>query len=253
MDKNLNYFHFLILINLLSRGAKEFYVEVTSSQISKVIERSQQTASKVLIELEKYNLIERIKNNKIFKVKVTPQGFQVITELQEMIKTATDNSKRKSAVFKGRIVTGMGEGSYYMSLKGYRKQFKDKLGYEPFPGTLNVKLDDKIYMDTKREIINYPSIYINGFKDENRTFGWVKCYPAILFPEATKYKKDLKKDPYKIDSKKVEINSSILLLERTHHDNSLIEVISPVCIKDTANLKNGDTVTIKLKESDQIS
>ena len=108
-------------------------------------------------------------------------------------------------------------------------------------------------MDTKREIINYPSIYINGFRDENRTFGWVKCYPAILFPETMKNKKDLKNNPCNTDSKKVEINSSILLLERTHHDNSLIEVISPVCIKDTANLKNGDTVTIKLKESDQIS
>ena len=253
MDKNLNYFHFLILINLLSLGARETYVEVTSSQVSKVIERSQQTASKVLIELEKHNLIERIKNNKIFKVKVTPEGFEAVKELQEMIKTATDNSKRKSAIFQGRIVTGMGEGSYYMSLKGYKKQFKDKLGYEPFPGTLNVKLDDKIYRDTKREIINHPAIYIHGFKDENRTFGWVKCYPSILFPEAAKNRIDLKNDPYTTDSRKVEIDSSILLLERTHHDDRLIEVISPVCIKDTANLKNGDTVTIKLKESNQIS
>ena len=75
MDKNLNYFHFLILINLLSLGARETYVEVTSSQVSKVIEKYQQTPSKVLIELEKHNLIERIKNNKIFKVKVTPEGF----------------------------------------------------------------------------------------------------------------------------------------------------------------------------------
>ncbi|MBA3751119.1 MAG: DUF120 domain-containing protein, partial [Nitrosopumilus sp.] len=36
----------------------------------------------------------------------------------------------------------------------------------------------------------------------------------------------------------------------THHYNSLIEIISPVCIKDTANLKNGDFVTIVLKELD---
>ena len=253
MGKDLNHFHFLILINLLSLGAKEIYVEVTSSQMSKVIDRSQQTASKVLIELEKYNLIERIKNNKVFKVKVTPEGFEVINELQEMIRSATDNSERKSSIFQGRIVTGMGEGSYYMSLKGYTKQFKDKLGYEPFPGTLNVRLDDKIYRDTRREIINYPSIYIHGFRDENRTFGWVKCYPAILFPEAVKNKNDSKNDHYNTHSKKVEIESSILLLERTHHDNSLIEVISPVCIKHTGNLKNGDTVTIKLKELDQIS
>ena len=53
----------------------------------------------------------------------------------------------------------MGEGSYYMSLKGYKKQFKEKLGYEPFPGTLNLKLEDKIYMDKKKEMIKL-SIYI---------------------------------------------------------------------------------------------
>ena len=193
-------------------------------------------------------MIERIKNNKVFKVKVTPEGFGAIKEIQEMIKSATDNSEKTSPMFQGRIVTGMGEGSYYMSLKGYTKQFKDKLGYEPFPGTLNVRLDDKIYRDAKREIINYPSIYIHGFTGENRTFGWVKCYPAILFPEAVKNNEDLKNNPYLTDSKKVGIDSSILLLERTHHDNRLIEVISPVCIKDTGNLKNGDTVTIKLKE-----
>lgn len=254
MDKNINYYHFLILIYLLSIGANEIHIEITSGQLSKVIKRSQQTTSKILIELEKDYLIERIKNNKKFKVKVTQEGYEVIKELQELIKSALDKSKRKRAVFKGKIVTGMGEGSYYMSLKGYTKQFKEKLGYEPFPGTLNLKLENKIYMDKKREITNYPSIYIHGFKDENRTFGWVKCYPAILIPEIEKNNIDFKNkhENFK-DIKKIELDSAILLLERTHHDNSLIEVISPVCIKETANLKNGDMVTIELKELDQIS
>jgi riboflavin kinase len=249
MDKNFNYFHFLILIHLLSYGAKDYHIEITSTQISKVIKRSQQTASKILIELEKDNMIERIKNNKKFKIRVTQEGFEVIKELQELAKSAIDNSKRKRAIFKGKIVTGMGEGSYYMSLKGYKIQFKEKLGYEPFPGTLNVKLEDKIYMNTKREIKNYPSLYIHGFKDENRTFGWVKCYPAILIPENEKNYDELKNIHENNEGKrKIEIISSLLLLERTHHDNSLIEIISPVCIKDTADLKNGDIVTIVLKE-----
>ncbi len=238
MEGNLNYFHFLTLAHLLSLGAKETHTEITSGQISKVIQRSQQTASKVLIELEKDNLIERIKNNKKFKIKVTQEGFEVIKELHSMMKTAIDSSRGKRVIFKGKIVTGMGEGSYYMSKKGYKDQFREKLGYEPFPGTLNVKLEEQIYKDTKREITSYPSIYIHGFKDENRTFGWVKCYPTILIPG--------NKENYE----KMEIESSILLLERTHHNNSLVEVISPVCIKETASLKNGDIVTIELKDLD---
>jgi riboflavin kinase, archaea type len=248
MDKNINYFHFLILIHLLTVGAKEIHIEITSGQLSKIIKRSQQTTAKVLIELEKSNLIERIKNNKKFKVKVTHEGYEIIKELQEMIKISLDDSKIKMTIFKGKIVSGMGEGSYYMSLKGYRKQFKEKLGYEPFPGTLNLKLEDKIYMDKKKEITNYPSIYIHGFKDENRTFGWVKCYPAILTLEMEKYNKNLNKDINTKDNKAIKLDSAILLLERTHHDNSLMEIISPYCIKETANLKNGDIVTIELKD-----
>jgi riboflavin kinase len=248
MDKNINYFHFLILIHLLAVGAKEIHVEITSGQLSKIINRSQQTAAKVLIELERSNLIERIKNNKKFKVKVSQEGYEIIKELEEMIKISLDNSKIKMAVFKGKIVSGMGEGSYYMSLKGYRKQFKEKLGYEPFPGTLNLRLEDKIYMDKKREITNYPSIYIHGFKDENRTFGWVKCYPAILTLEKEKLNKNPKsKDINTKENKEIKLDSAILLLERTHHDNSLMEIISPFCIKETAKLKNGDIVTIELK------
>lgn len=236
MDKNKNYFHFLILIHLLSLGAKEIPIEITSMQLSKILGKSQQTASKILIDLEKENLIERIKNNKKFKIKVTEEGRKIIKELQNMIKLALDNSKRRT-IFKGKIVTGMKEGAYYMSLEGYKNQFKEKLGYEPFPGTLNLKLEDKIYRDKKKEIITYSNIYIDGFNDKNRTFGWVKCFPAILTPE----NKTNNRGEY------VQIETAVLLLERTHHDNSLIEVISPVCIKETANLKNGDLVKIELK------
>ncbi len=236
MDRKINYFHLLILINLLTLGAIESYIEITSGQLSKVINKSQQTTSKILIELEKEILIERIKNNKKFKVKVTNQGHELIKELHNMIESALDNSKKR-IIFKGKIVNGMGEGAYYMSLDGYKKQFKEKLGYEPFPGTLNLKLEEKVYMDKKKEMINYPNIYINGFSDKTRSFGWVKCYPAIL-------SSDVKTK----DKKNFQIDSAVLLLERTHHDNSLMEVISPVCIKESANIKNGDNVTIELKD-----
>ena len=39
----------------------------------------------------------------------------------------------------------MGEGAYYMGLKRIYKTIQIKIGYIPFPGTLNVRLDKKIH------------------------------------------------------------------------------------------------------------
>ena len=64
---------------------------------------------------------------------------------------------------------------------------------------------------------------------------------------------NLEKDHRNLNSKEIKIDSAVLLLERTHHDNHLLEVISPLCIKQTANLKNGDIITIELKDLNQVS
>ncbi len=244
---SFNCLHLLILLNLISNGAKDTHVEITSMQISKTIGRSQQTAAKILIDLEKRNYIERIKSNKKFKIKVTSQGHRFVSGLYEQIKTTIENSKKKSISFKGKIVSGSGEGSYYMSLNGYKIQFKQKLGYEPYPGTLNVKLEN-FFVNIKTEIRTLPALHIHGFKDENRTYGWVKCYPSLLFPDGVQEEYIEKENDIKEINTNFGIQSSVILLERTHHDNSLIEIISPFSIKDSAKLKNGDTVTIKIED-----
>lgn len=241
--ENFNFLHFLILVHLLSNGGKNNFLEVTSSQLSRLINRSQQTASKVLIDLERENLIERVKNNKKFGIKLTDEGYQSLKDIYEILKKSMEASADKQIVFKGKIVTGMGEGAYYMSLEGYRKQFYNKLGYKPFPGTLNVKLLDMRYVNSRRDLINHPSIHIDGFRNSDRTFGWVKCYTATITAVA--------KSSYTLNSiphHDNEGNVHVLLLERTHHDNSLIEVIGPHNIKETLKLKDGDNVIIKIRE-----
>ena len=126
--ENFNFFHFLILVHLLSNGGKNNYLEITSGQMSRLINRSQQTASKVLIDLERENLIERVKNNKKFGIKLTDEGYQSLKDIYEILKKSMEDSVHEQILFKGKIVTGMGEGAYYMSLEGYRKQFYYKLG-----------------------------------------------------------------------------------------------------------------------------
>ena len=245
---NFNYFHFLVMIHLLSNGGKDRYLEITSTQISRIINRSQQTASKIIIDLEKENLIERVKNKKKFGMKLTETGFEILQDIYNLLKICMEKSRIKPMLFKGKIVTGMGEGAYYMSLEGYKKQFQNKLGYEPFPGTLNVKIEEKNYLNSRKDLINYPSIFIDGFKNSDRTFGWVRCYPATISQE-TKLCQDMTK------SQTTDISSDVhvLLLERTHHNNNLIEVIGPLNLKESSNLKNGDTIVVMIKESVRIT
>lgn len=192
----------------------------------KKIKRSQQLASKELLDLEFFGCIKRNKKSKKYTIKVTEKGYQQVYDHFLFLKTAVEPFKQ-GIDFEGQIITGMGEGAYYMSLNGYKKQFKEKLGYEPYPGTLNIKLNSMLFVEAKKEMLKYPAIKIEGFSDQSRTFGWVKCYPAYIN-----------------DSRN--INSSILILERTHYDDSIIELIAPFSIKEQFSLKNGDYVKLKV-------
>ena len=43
----------------------------------------------------------------------------------------------------GRVFTGQGEGKKYVSLSWVKHQIKEKLGFDPYPGTLNLRLDEE--------------------------------------------------------------------------------------------------------------
>lgn len=64
------------------------------------------------------------------------------------------------------------------------------------------------------------------FSDGKRTYGWVKCFSAILNNS---------------------INCELIILERTHHDDSVIELISKTCLRKNTKLKDGSKVSIKIE------
>ena len=219
--------HILTIVELLSKGAHYNFVEFTTTDLGKSIGRSQQAASKHLLDLENTGYIERARKGQKFAVRVTDKGYSEIQGLFSSLRTALESAPA-TIDFEGKVASGMGEGSYYMSLEGYRKQFKEKLGYEPYPGTLNVRLSEQIFMNARRELGKQPSIFLNGFSDGTRTYGWVKCYRAVINDGAMD-------------------NAAVLVLERTHYDNSMLEVIAPVSIKQAAGIKNGDKVKVQVQ------
>lgn len=106
-------------------------------------------------------------------------------------------------------------------MEGYKKQINEKLGYFPFPGTLNIEIDEN-EMWKKQHILRMEPIIITGFKDKNRTYGDLFAYKC-----------------------KIEGNECGLIVPiRTHHGPKIIEIISRLDLKKALNKKDGDKVRV---------
>ena len=216
--------HILTLAELLSKGARYNFVQITTSTLGKSIKKSQQAASKHILDLETGGFIERVMTGRHVSVKITQKGYSELVKLHSIL-GSTLGSSPSQLELNGSVISGLGEGAYYMGLNGYTKQFKVKIGYIPFPGTLNVKLNQLQTTQIIQQLDDLASVIIEPFSDGKRTYGGVKCFHAMLN-----------------DSIKCEL----IRLERTHHDISVIELISKSNLRKIANLKTGSKVTVKI-------
>ena len=216
--------HILTLAELLSKGARYNFIQITTSSLGKSIKKSQQAASKHVLELENGGFIERVMTGRHVSVKITQKGYSELVKLHSILGSTLVSSPSQLEL-NGSIISGLGEGAYYMSLNGYTKQFKVKIGYIPFSGTLNIKLNQLQATQVIQQLDELDNVMLEPFSDGKRTYGWVKCFHATLN-----------------DSIKCEL----IRLERTHHDSSVIELISKNSLRKAANLKTGSKVTVKI-------
>jgi len=213
-----------ILIELLSLGAKDSPIKISTIEISKRIGKSQQLASKHILELEKEGYLERFKGDRQYSIKLTEKGLNQLTKLYLVLREVLEAPPSVIEI-EGELFSGLGEGSYYVSLEGYKRQFIDKLGFDPYIGTLNLKLTSSKDRKLKRELEHYSGINIDGFKDEHRTYGSAKCFMAVV--------NDL-------------VEGAVGIFERSHYDDSVLEVISPIKIREKLGLRDGDRVKVKV-------
>ena len=216
--------HILTLAELLSKGARYNFVQITTSSLGKSIKKSQQAASKHILELENGGFIDRVMTGRHLSVKITQKGYSELVKLHSIL-GSTLSSSPSHLELNGSVISGLGEGAYYMALNGYTKQFKAKIGYVPFPGTLNIKLNHLQATQIIQQLDELDNVEIDPFSDGKRTYGWVNCFHAILNNS---------------------IKCELIRLERTHHDSSVIELISKNNLRKTTKLKTGSKVMVKI-------
>lgn len=218
MDEEL----WFTLFEIALMGGCEGAVDVSSTQLASRLKVSQQTAARRLKQLEKEGLIVREISTKGQNVRVTDEGVRRLFEVYVGLKRIFEE-KVKTIRIRGEVFSGMKEGRYYMSVEGYRKRFEEKLGFTPYPGTLNLKLKSYHDMQARKLLEAYPGIVIEEFEEGGRTFGRVKCFKALIEDR---------------------IEGSVLLINRTHYGEDVIEVISPVFLREALNIKDGDNVMV---------
>ena len=121
---------------------------------------------------------------------------------------------------KGIIVKGFGEGAFFMSMPHYKNEIKTKLGFEAYPGTLNIKVDES----TITKIKKLKSTRIEGYTSNGKTFAGADCHAAKI----------------------KNIDGSIIFPDLAKHKD-ILEFIAPVHVKSELNIKDGDKIIVEIK------
>ena len=210
----------LSLKKLALLGAHQKPLELSSVEFATHIDSSQQTAARKLKALEDEKLISRqiLPDGQL--ISITKYGIDLLQkELNDYQGIFSGNGNIR--ILSGKIITGLGEGQYYIALDGYRTQFIEKLGFDPYPGTLNVRLDSNS-IDVRKKIAQ--SIRISGFTDQNRTFGKGSCFRVRIS----------------------DIEGAVITPERTHYPEDIIEIIAPVNLREHLELKDGTNINVEV-------
>ena len=85
-------------------------------------------------------------------IKIEEQGIRELQKLYSGLKILMEKTYPPSVTLEGTVFTGLGEGAYYIGKESYRKQIVEKLGFEPYPGTLNLKLSSDYDIKTRMEL-----------------------------------------------------------------------------------------------------
>ena len=125
-------------------------------------------------------------------------------------------------IITGKIVSGAGQGAYFTRIDWVIRQCYEKLGFKPFPGTLNLEIgpDDLplvASLDQKAGI---------EFISPDPQFCNAKAF-AVQFQH---------------------INGAIIMPaeEVRIHAENIVEIIAPLNVKVSLNVRDGDSLAIRL-------
>lgn len=209
-------------------GAVGQPVKLSSVHFAEAIKSSVQTAGRRLQDLEREGFVHRRITADGQWIILTKSGIEHLKEECYEYQAIFFTTQNVELEFVGCVITGLGEGEYYTTRDEYKRQFEVKLGFTPFPGTLNLRLNSQSI--AAREILDvWKGIEIESFESEKRTFGGGKCFSCKI-----------------INDRAEGIKSAVIIPDRTHYPEDVLEIISPVYLRCELQLKDGDEIRARV-------
>ena len=125
----------------------------------------------------------------------------------------------------GNVVSGLGKGALFTELGWAKKQFIEKLGIDPHPGTLNIHLTEKVIISKWQALQNDVSytIYADATEDCD-----ARCYPVYIGNQYT---------------------GAIVLPLIENYPADQIEIIAPIPLRQSLSLHDGDKLEFDFRHS----
>ncbi|MFH1442435.1 MAG: DUF120 domain-containing protein [Candidatus Micrarchaeota archaeon] len=210
-----------LLLNLAKMGALQNKVRVSAAGLAIGLGVSQQTANRWLLEMQAEGLLIRSFAEIVLTQKAAGELEGLQKELEEIFR-----SRGKKIKIYGRVVGGMHEGRYYLSIPEYKRQLQKALKFEIYPGTLNIKLEGEGSVEGKQKLMANSGIGISGFRKNGRVLGGAKVFPAKIF------------------SKKMQRAAAAIIPFKSHYGSEVLELISSEFLRKSMHLKNGQELEV---------
>ena len=205
-------------------GANSGGIKISTTKLSHSLRSSQQSASRHLTLLQEGGLISKSVSSAGSLIKITEEGLRALNEVYVGLGNLLAEGEAETYLFEGKVFSGFFEGAYYLCQGDYRDQIMEKIGFDPYPGTLNLRLDES-ELEKRRRVELMPAIHLRGFKDEERAFGSARCYPVVINEE---------------------VEGALIVAERTTYDLTVMEIISPIYLRGHFGLEDGDKVKVSI-------
>ena len=212
----------VLLFELAREGCLRGPCRVRLADVASRLEISAWTLRRWLYEAVNKGYVRKVRQGRGAAYEITERGRRI---LKEMWSVLNGELRRRVLRLKGIVVRGLGEGAYYMSMEEYREAFKRVLGYYPYPGTLNVKLNGDC-LSARKFLANSNGLYIRGFTKDGRRYSGVRCYRAQLRAQGR------------------EVECAVIVVEASKHGPDVLEVVAPRNLRQELGLRDGDEVEV---------
>lgn len=136
--------------------------------------------------------------------------------------TPPEASALRKIVTKGTVSSGKGVGGKFIGIGWVRRQIGEKLGFDPYLGTLNLVLEDEDAQLLHKRLTRFVGTKITP---EEEGFFQARVYQALVMEK---------------------IESGAIIPEKPRYPPNILEVISSDSLRETLSLKDGDTLEISI-------